>query len=60
MKMKESEKKDEYVDIARELKKDKQQGNMKVTVIHTICNWCIWNNPQRLVKVQEYWKYDEK
>ena len=47
--LKESEKRDEYVDFARELKKTMEHevdGD-------TSSNWCTWNNPQRIVKKLE-------
>ena len=40
IKLKECEKKDKYLDLARELKK---LWNMQVT-IYTNCNWCVWNS----------------
>ena len=42
----ESEKRDKYVDVTRELKKTMERegdGN-------TNCNWCTWNNPLRIGK----------
>ena len=47
-KIKESEKSDKYLDLAREPKK---LWNMRLTVIqNTNWDWCTWNDPQRLVK----------
>ena len=43
VKLKESEKKDKYLDLARELKK---LLNMKVS--DTNCNWCSWYSHQRI------------
>ena len=44
--MKESEKKQEYTDLARELKKTVEfDGD-----IGTICTWFIWNGPKRFEK----------
>ena len=62
--LKECEKKDKYLDLARELKK---LWNTKVTIVpivigafdtitkgllyyYTICNWCTSNNPQMIDK----------
>ena len=39
--MKESEKKDKYLDLARELEKHESDGN-------TNCNWCSWYSHQRI------------
>ena len=41
VKLKESEKRDKYVDLARELKTMEHEGDGDVN-----CNWCFWNNPQ--------------
>ena len=45
VKIKESEKRDEYLDLARELKNmgHKSDGDAN-------CNWCTWNNRQRIDK----------
>ena len=46
MKIKENEKRDQYLDLARELKKTMEHegdGDIK-------CKWCTWNDPQRLGK----------
>ena len=40
IKLKECEKKDKYLDIARELKKTVEHAGDN----YTNCNWCIWNN----------------
>ena len=37
---------DKYLDLARELKKNKEPGGDG----DANYNWCTWNNPQRLVK----------
>ena len=52
VKLKESEKRDEYLDLASERKK---QNKKKQTIEHegdsgTNCNWCTWNNHQRIGK----------
>ena len=40
IKLKECEKKDKYLDLARELKKTMEhEGDM-----YTNCNWCVWNS----------------
>ena len=44
VKLKESEKKDKYLDLARKFKKNvKQESND-----YTNCNWCSWYNHQRI------------
>ena len=43
-KLKVSEKSDKYLDVARELKKNSEHEG------DTNCNWCTWNNPQRIGK----------
>ena len=40
IKLKECEKKDKYLDLARELKKTKEH----VGDNYTNCNWCFWNS----------------
>ena len=46
VKIKESEKRVKYLDLAKELKKTvEHEGDSD-----TNCNWCTWNNPQRLGK----------
>ena len=40
IKLKECEKKDKYLDLARELKKDMEHACDK----YTNCNWCVWNS----------------
>ena len=40
IKLKECEKKDKYLDLARELKKSMELAGDN----NTNCNWCIWNN----------------
>ena len=44
IKLKESEKRDEYLDLARELKKTREHEGDN----DTNCNWFTWNNPQNL------------
>ena len=44
VKLKESEKKDKYLDLTRELK---NLWNMKM---YTNCNWCSWYSQQRIGK----------
>ena len=46
IKLKESEKRNKYQDIARELK----QYIKYIGGGDTNCNWCTWNNPQRIGK----------
>ena len=43
VKLKEVEKKDKYLDLAEEAMEHEGNGD-------TNCNWCTWNNPQRLGK----------
>ena len=45
-KLKESEKRDEYQDLVRDLKKT--MGHESDS--DTDCNWCTWNSPQRMDK----------
>ena len=48
IKLKASEKRNRYLDLATELKKKKtmeHEGNGD-----TNCNWCTWNNTQRIGK----------
>ena len=40
IKLKECEKKDKYLDLARELKKTMEHAGDN----YTNCNWCIWNS----------------
>ena len=40
IKLKECEKKDEYLDLARELKKTMEHAGDN----YTYCNWCVWNS----------------
>ena len=40
IKLKEFEKKDKYLDLARELKKTMEQAGDN----YTNCNWCVWNS----------------
>ena len=50
MKLKESEKRDNYLDLARELtphQKKKKQSAEHEGDDDTNCNKCIWNNPQK-------------
>ena len=44
VKLKESEKKDKYFDLTRELKKTAEH----VSVDYTICNWFSWYSHQRI------------
>ena len=44
--MKDCEKRDKYLDLARELKK---LWNMKVTII-PIVDWCFWHGNLRIIK----------
>ena len=40
IKLKKCEKKDKYLDLARELKKTTEHAGDN----HTNCNWCVWNS----------------
>ena len=40
IKLKECEKKDKYLDLARELKKTMEHAGDN----YTNCNWCVWNS----------------
>ena len=44
VKLKESEKKDEYLDLARELKRTVEHERDG----YTNCNWCSWYSHQRI------------
>ena len=44
VKLKESEKKDKYLDLIRELKKTVEHENDD----YTKCNWCSWYSHQRI------------
>ena len=46
VKLKESEKKENYLDFARELKKTVEHENGG----YTNCNWCSWYSHQRIGK----------
>ena len=46
IKPKECEKKDKYLDLARELKKTMEQEGDKFTY----CDWCFWYNNKRIIK----------
>ena len=46
VKLKKSEKKDMYLDLARELKKIVEHESD----VHTNCNWCSWYSHQRFNK----------
>ena len=46
IKRKESEKKDKYLDLARELKKTMEHGGDN----YTNRDWCFWYNNQRIIK----------
>ena len=50
MKRKENEKVDNYLDLARELKR-KDSEDMSNS--NTNCNWCILDGPQKSEKIQE-------
>ena len=43
IKLKEKEKKDKYVDLAKELKKNMEHESD----VYTNCNWCSWYSHQR-------------
>ena len=47
IKLKECEKKDKYLELARELKKKTMEhaGDN-----YTNCNWCVWNSNKRITK----------
>ena len=42
IKLKECEKRDKYIDLARELKKKQTMEHAGDN--HTNCNWCVWNS----------------
>ena len=44
VKIKENEKRDKYLDLARELKKKSMEHESDSD---TNCSWCTWNNPRR-------------
>ena len=44
LELKESEKKDKYLDLARELKKTVEHESD----VYTNCNWCFWYSHQRI------------
>ena len=44
--LKESEKKDKYLDLARELKKNVEHESDN----YTNCDWCFWYSHQRILK----------
>ncbi len=46
VKLKESEKKDKYLDLVRELKKTMELESD----VYTNCNWCSWYSHQRINK----------
>ena len=46
VKLKEREKMDKYLDLARELKKLEHESD-----IYTNYNWCSWYSHQRIIKV---------
>ena len=51
VKLEESEKRDKYLDLVRELEKKQNKKTME----HegdgdTCCNWYTWSNPQRISK----------
>ena len=41
-------KRDKYLELARELKKKKKKAMEHEGDRGTNCNWCTWNDPQRL------------
>ncbi len=43
--MKESEKKDKYLDLVTELKKTMEHTGDN----YTNCNWCVWNSHKRII-----------
>ena len=45
VKLKENEKKDKYLDLARELKKLEHESDN-----YTNCDWCFWYSHQRVIK----------
>ena len=47
IKLKECEKKDKYLDLAREFKKKTMEH---ASDNHTNCNLCVWNSNQRITK----------
>ena len=55
IKLEESEKRDKYLDLARELKKNKKLWNMKGTVIPSVTG-TLGTIPEWLVKGLETWK----
>ena len=46
--LKESVKRDRYLDLLRELKTMEHEGDGD-----TKCNWCTWNNIQRILKIDQ-------
>ena len=46
IKLKEYEKKDKYLYLARELKKTVEHAGDN----YTNCNWCVWNSNSRILK----------
>ena len=46
IKPKECEKKDKYLDLARELKKTMEHEGDN----YTICDWCFWHSNSRIIK----------
>ena len=46
IKLKECEKKDKELDLARELKKTMEHAGDN----YTNCNWCVWNSNERITK----------
>ena len=49
IKLKEFEKRDKYLDLARELKKTVEHAGDN----YTNCNWCVWNSYKRITKGTE-------
>ena len=51
IKLKECEKKDKYLDLARELKKKKTVKTVEhAGDFYTNCNWCVWNSNKSIIK----------
>ena len=49
IKLKEWEKRDKYLDLARELKKTMEQDGDN----YTNCDWCFWHGNKRIIKGPE-------
>ena len=46
IKLKECEKRDKYIDLARELKKTMEHEGDN----YTNCDWCLWHGNYRIIK----------